>query len=261
MKRLYIIIILALANILSISAQTTQQKEDYMFILNRTPTLRMQHPNRDDIPRDGKIFHALSYDSHGYAFIYNEYVCGYYDVPYELKDGFRAGARNLQATNPSLYWKKVKRIMDDIDAYWKKQEAGDKPKKTANLTQSNVPIKTPFDVVSQKTTEYTDKEPYGVVEQMPSYTGGMGALMQYLCNNVKYPVEAENQGIQGRVICTFVVEKDGSITNVKVSKSVDPSLDAEAVRVLSAMPRWIPGKQDGKPVQVNYTLPVTFRLQ
>lgn len=261
MKRRYIIILLTLVNILSVSAQTTQQKEDYMFILNCTPTLRMQHPTRDDIPRDGRIFHALSYDSNGYAFVYNEYVCGYYDVPYELRDGFRAGAKKLQATNPSLYWKKVKRIMDDIDAYWEKQDSCNQPKKTANLTQSNVPIKTPSDDVSQKTTEYTDKEPYGAVEQMPSYLGGMGALMQYLSNNIKYPKEAEKKGIQGRVICTFVVEKDGSITNVKVSKSVEPSLDAEAVRVLSAMPRWIPGKQDGKPVRVKYIFPVTFRLQ
>ena len=127
--------------------------------------------------------------------------------------------------------------------------------------QSNVPIKTALNVVSQKTTEYTDKEPYGVVEQMPSYPGGMGALMQYLSNNIKYPKEAEKNGRQGRVICIFTVESDGSITDVKVSKSVAPSLDAEAVRVLSAMPRWIPGKQDGKPVRVNYTLPITFRLQ
>ncbi|MBQ0074945.1 MAG: energy transducer TonB [Prevotella sp.] len=102
---------------------------------------------------------------------------------------------------------------------------------------------------------------FDVVEQMPSYPGGMGALMQYLSSHIKYPVIAEENGIQGRVICTFVVERDGSITDVRIAKSVDPSLDKEAVRVVSSMPRWIPGKQNGSAVRVKYTLPVTFRLQ
>ena len=102
---------------------------------------------------------------------------------------------------------------------------------------------------------------FDVVEQMPSYPGGNGALMQYLSSHIKYPVIAEENGIQGRVICTFIVERDGSITDVRIAKSVDPSLDKEAVRVVSSMPKWIPGKQDGKPVRVEYTFPVTFRLQ
>ena len=102
---------------------------------------------------------------------------------------------------------------------------------------------------------------FDVVEQMPSYPGGMGALMQYLSSNIKYPAIAEENGIQGRVICTFVVERDGSITDVKIAKSVDPSLDKEAMRVVSKMPKWIPGKQNGSAVRVKYTLPVTFRLQ
>ena len=102
---------------------------------------------------------------------------------------------------------------------------------------------------------------FDVVEQMPSYPGGMGALMQYLSSNIKYPAIAEENGIQGRVICTFVVERDGAITDVKIAKSVDPSLDKEAMRVVSKMPKWIPGKQNGSAVRVKYTLPVTFRLQ
>ena len=102
---------------------------------------------------------------------------------------------------------------------------------------------------------------YDVVEQMPSYPGGMGALMQFLSSNIKYPEEAEENGIQGRVVCTFVVEKDGSITDVKVTKPVDPSLDREAVRVIALMPNWNPGMQFGEPVRVKYTLPVTFRLE
>ena len=102
---------------------------------------------------------------------------------------------------------------------------------------------------------------FDVVEQMPSFPGGPSALMQYLSSNIKYPVVAEENGVQGRVVCTFVVERDGSITDVRVIKSVDPSLDKEAVRVVKSMPRWIPGKQNGSAVRVKYTVPVTFRLQ
>ncbi len=102
---------------------------------------------------------------------------------------------------------------------------------------------------------------FDVVEQMPSFPGGPAALMQFLSSNIKYPVVAEENGVQGRVVCTFVVEKDGSITDVKVVKSVDPSLDKEAMRVVKSMPKWIPGKQNGSAVRVKYTVPVTFRLQ
>ena len=102
---------------------------------------------------------------------------------------------------------------------------------------------------------------FDVVEQMPQYKGGDQALMDYLNKSIKYPVIAEENGIQGRVVCTFVVERDGSITDVKVVRSVDPSLDKEAVRVLKSMPKWIPGKQNGSAVRVKFTLPVTFKLQ
>lgn len=102
---------------------------------------------------------------------------------------------------------------------------------------------------------------FEVVEQMPSFPGGQAALMSWLSSNIKYPVVAEENGVQGRVACTFVVERDGSITNVQVVRGVDPSLDKEAVRVLRAMPKWIPGKQKGSVVRVKYTTPVTFSLQ
>ena len=102
---------------------------------------------------------------------------------------------------------------------------------------------------------------FEVVEQMPSFPGGMNALMDYLRKSIKYPPVAEENGIQGRVVCSFVVERDGSVTDVRVAKSVDPSLDKEAVRVVSTMPKWIPGRQNGQSVRVKYTLPVTFRLQ
>lgn len=102
---------------------------------------------------------------------------------------------------------------------------------------------------------------FDVVEEMPQFPGGPSALFEYLSKNIKYPVVAEENGVQGRVIVTFVVERDGSITDVKVVKSVDPSLDKEAQRVVKSMPHWIPGKQNGSAVRVKYTVPVTFRLQ
>ena len=102
---------------------------------------------------------------------------------------------------------------------------------------------------------------FDVVEEMPQFPGGQAALLEYLAKNIKYPVVAEENGIQGRVIVTFVVERDGSITDVKVVKSVDPSLDKEASRVVKAMPKWQPGKQNGSAVRVKYTVPVQFKLQ
>ena len=102
---------------------------------------------------------------------------------------------------------------------------------------------------------------FDVVEEMPSFPGGQGALMAFLSSNIKYPVVAQENGVQGRVIVGFVVEKDGSISDVKVMRSVDPSLDREAQRVVRAMPRWKPGKQNGSAVRVKYTVPVVFRLQ
>ena len=115
--------------------------------------------------------------------------------------------------------------------------------------------------VEEKIAEPEETKVFDVVEQMPSFPGGQSALLQYLSSNIKYPVVAEENGVQGRVIVTFVVEKDGSITDVRVVKSVDPSLDKEAQRVVKSMPKWIPGKQNGSAVRVKYTVPVTFRLQ
>ena len=101
-----------------------------------------------------------------------------------------------------------------------------------------------------------------VVESMPEFPGGQQALFKYLAENVKYPVIAQENGIQGRVICQFVVNKDGSIVDVvAVRSSGEASLDKEAIRVIKSMPKWKPGKQRGKPVRVKYTVPVNFRLQ
>ena len=102
---------------------------------------------------------------------------------------------------------------------------------------------------------------FDVVEEMPHFPGGPAALQAFLSSNTKYPVVAQENGVQGRVIVSFVVERDGSITDVRVVRSVDPSLDREASRVVRSMPRWSPGKQNGSTVRVKYTVPVVFRLQ
>jgi TonB family protein len=111
----------------------------------------------------------------------------------------------------------------------------------------------------ETTSEFTDV--FDVVEQMPEFPGGMEAMMQFLKENVSYPETAFKAGVQGRVIVSFIVNTDGRINNVKVVRKVKDDLDAEAVRVVGAMPRWKPGMQKGQPVRVKYTLPITFRLK
>lgn len=115
---------------------------------------------------------------------------------------------------------------------------------------------------SQTAESSTENEKiYDVAEVMPEFPGGQSALFKFLSANVSYPELAMKNGIQGRVIVSFVVERDGSITNAQVMKSVDPSLDREALRLVRSMPAWSPGKQKGVAVRVKYTIPVTFKLQ
>lgn len=101
---------------------------------------------------------------------------------------------------------------------------------------------------------------FSVCEEMPEFPGGSEKFMEYLSSNIKYPEEAKEKGISGRVLIQFVIEKDGSVTNVKVMKGIGALCDDEAVRVVKSMPKWKPGKQEGKPVRVNYILPVSFKL-
>lgn len=123
----------------------------------------------------------------------------------------------------------------------------------SNLNSNRAKIKKH---VHQK--KHNDEKVYEVVEQMPSFPGGQEALMTYINNNIKYPDEVCGQG---RVIVSFVVEKDGSITNATIRRSVDPAFDREALRVISSMPKWIPGKNNGRNVRVRFNVPVQFKLQ
>ena len=117
------------------------------------------------------------------------------------------------------------------------------------------------DVAVKKSEEEAEPEgAFDVVEQMPEFPGGAAGMMKFIAENVKYPEEAYSKGIEGRVLVQFIIEKDGSVTNVKVIKKVNDAIDAEAVRVVKAMPKWKPGKQNGREVRVKYTIPVIFRL-
>ena len=109
--------------------------------------------------------------------------------------------------------------------------------------------------------EETKEETLTVVDVMPQYPGGDHELLKFIAQSIKYPTDAQEAGVQGRVICSFVVDKKGNIVEPKIIRGIDPSLDAEALRVIGMMPRWTPGRQDGKVVRVLYTVPITFRLQ
>jgi len=104
-------------------------------------------------------------------------------------------------------------------------------------------------------------EVFVIVEDMPEFPGGELALRQWIANNIKYPVIAAENGIQGKVYVQFVVDRDGGISNARIARGVDASLDQEALRVVNSLPKWKPGMQRGKPVRVSYTVPINFQLQ
>ena len=115
---------------------------------------------------------------------------------------------------------------------------------------------------AQKTViSQSNQSVYDQVEQMPEFPGGMPAMIEFLQTNLKYPKDAIKQQVGGRVMVMFVVETDGTLSNVRVAKKVFPSLDSETVRVVKTMPKWKPGKEKGRPVRVNFTLPVVFSLK
>lgn len=116
-------------------------------------------------------------------------------------------------------------------------------------------------VQTKEEVEEEDTQVFFIVEEMPEFPGGEAALRQFIAQSVKYPVIAQENGIQGRVYVTFVVDADGGISDPRVARGVDPSLDKEALRVVSMLPKWKPGKQRGKPVRVSYTVPINFQLQ
>ena len=155
------------------------------------------------------------------------------------------------------------KAMDELDANTAvgvKDQEGTKDR-TIEAARTDVVEKVVIEEPKEEVKQEVTQKIFDVVEQQPSFPGGQNALLQWLQQNIHYPPVAEENGIQGRVVVSFVVEPDGSITNVQVVRGVDPSLDKEAVRVTKAMPKWQPGKQNGQAVRVKYNLPVQFRLQ
>ena len=116
-------------------------------------------------------------------------------------------------------------------------------------------------IQAQEEEEEEEAQVFFIVEDMPEFPGGELALRKYIANAIKYPVIAQENGIQGKVYVTFVVDKDGSISDARIARGVDASLDKEALRVVGTLPKWKPGKQRGKPVRVSYTVPINFVLQ
>ncbi len=116
-------------------------------------------------------------------------------------------------------------------------------------------------VSEEKEEEKEDTPVFFIVEEMPDFPGGQLALRKFIAQAIKYPVIAQENGIHGKVFVNFVVAKDGTVTNAKIARGVDPSLDKEALRVVNSLPKWKPGKQGGKPVRVSYTVPINFVLQ
>lgn len=125
-------------------------------------------------------------------------------------------------------------------------------------TQTYVPPAVMTAVVVEE--EQSEQHIFEIVEEMPEFPGGMGECLAFLGKNTKYPIVAQENGIQGRVVCSFVVNQDGSIVDIEVIRSIDPALDKEAMRVVGTMPKWKPGKQRGKAVRVKFNVPVLFRL-
>ncbi len=146
--------------------------------------------------------------------------------------------------------------LDDKVAVGTENHEGTKDR-NVEAVRNDIAVNTPPPAPKEEVTNKV----FDVVEVMPSFPGGQGALMSYLSSHVKYPVVAQENGVQGRVTVSFVVERDGSITDVHVVRSVDPSLDREAARVISSMPNWQPGKQNGSAVRVKFNVPVQFKLQ
>jgi protein TonB len=116
-------------------------------------------------------------------------------------------------------------------------------------------------IVQAVEKEKEEEQIFVVVEEMPEFPGGELALRKYIAQAIKYPTIAQENGIQGKVFVNFVVDRDGSVSNAKIARGVDPSLDKEALRVVNGLPKWKPGKQRGKPVRVSYTVPISFQLQ
>lgn len=174
------------------------------------------------------------------------------------RDGTLSNVQILRSLEPSLDAEAL-RVIRSMPT-WKPGYQNDKPVRTRYTVPVNFRIQS-SEKTSQINPPYIDENGiYQVVEKMPEFPGGVQALMSYIKDNLRYPEDAKAAGIKGRVTVQFVVNKDGSISNIYKLRGVEPSLDAEALRIVASMPTWSPGIQDGEAVAVRYTVPITFRL-
>ncbi|MDP2337821.1 MAG: M56 family metallopeptidase [Bacteroidota bacterium] len=171
-----------------------------------------------------------------------------------------ADSHPLQIIGDSAGIEKLKSVISDSENYELKP---DSVSGQLSLVMKSNKVKG-INIVSQNNQEkpaQIQEEVYHIVEQMPEYPGGQAELRNFIGNSVKYPLDAMQGKIQGKVFVTFVIGKDGSVKDVKIVRGVDPLLDTEALRVVKSMPKWTPGKQGGKEVAVQYTVPINFKLQ
>ena len=176
------------------------------------------------------------------------------------RDGTLSNIQVLRGVEPSLDAEAL-RVIRSMPT-WAPGRQGDKAVRTRYTVPVNFTIQGKTTANSRRLEiSMVDEEGiYQVVEKMPEFPGGMNALMSYLRENIRYPEDAKAAGIKGRVTVQFVVNEDGSISNIFKLRGVEPSLDAEALRLIASMPTWKPGMHDGQPVAVRYTVPITFRL-
>lgn len=177
------------------------------------------------------------------------------------KDGSISNVSILRGVKPDLD-KEAVRVISEMPKWKPAMQRGETVR-----VRYTVPVMFRLDnksaevVVASRKAQADESGAYEVVEQMPEFPGGFAEMMKYLANNIKYPSEAHKNGTQGRVTVQAIIDTEGCVTNTRVIKGADPYLDAEAIRVVSSMPKWSPGMQDGKPVNVKFTIPVMFRLQ
>ena len=171
------------------------------------------------------------------------------------------GTKKGTVTGPDGKFKLEVSDGDDLEAMYVGYES---IKISVNKAFSEAGNKYPMPLKKESNAEgeaSNSNKAYDVVDEMPQFPGGPSKLFEYIAKNIRYPAEAEKAGVVGRVIVSFVVEKDGSVSNAKVVRSINPALDAEALRVINGMPKWTPGKQNGEATRVKYVVPVNFRLQ
>lgn len=253
MKKLVSLIILVAIAVTGLNAQDKSHKKgDVFYIVEEMP----KYPGGDEALRKD----IASLVKYPVAAQENEIQGKVYITFVVNEEGKIQDAKIARGVDPSLDAEAL-RVMNTLDKTWKPG----KEKGVAVKVNYTVPINFALHGGANKEKHMSSGESantiFAIVEEMPRYPGGEEALKKYIANTLNYPDVAKKEGIQGKVYVSFVVEKDGSVGDTKIARGVEPALDNEALRVVKTLPKWIPGKQKGKAVRVQYTLPINFALQ